>query len=148
MIYKNYFIKFIYVVIFFMSNGCGIYSFSGASIHENAKTIKIDNILNIADLIQPTLSNNLTEALITKCQRETNLATTNEQEDIMFSGKITHYEILPISIQNNETAAQNRLTVNVNIDYYNRLDNSRNFKKTFTAYADFESDQNFSELED
>ena len=53
-----------------------------------------------------------------------------------------------MSIQNNETAAQNRLTIMVEITYTNRMDESQNFKRSFSQYADFDSSGSLSELED
>ena len=67
--------------------------------------------------------------------------------DISFSGKIKEYKINPIAIQNNETAAKNRLTISVEITYVNNMDNSKNFNQIFTDYTDFDSTQNFYEEE-
>ena len=44
-------------------HGCGIYSFSGASIPAEAKTISVDYFPNHAQLVNPLLSDNLTTAL-------------------------------------------------------------------------------------
>ena len=54
----------------------------------------------------------------------------------------------PIAIQNNETAAQNRLTISVEINYINAINNSDNFKQNFIHYSDFNSDENFLEMEE
>ena len=129
-------------------SGCGIYSFSGASISDNTQTIYIKQINNQATLISPYLSDNLTEALKTKCLNETSLNWKEQEADIEFSGFITNYIIEPVSIQNNETAAKNRLTINVNINYINRVDESQNFNRTFSQYADFDSSTSFSEAEE
>jgi len=129
-------------------SGCGIYSFSGASIPDAAETISVSYIENEAELIQPNLSNNVTESLITKCLTETNLTPKEKDADIKFSGTIKKYTLEPISIQNNETAAQNRLTISLEITYINTLDGSQNFNKVFTHYADFNSNENFSEIEE
>ena len=140
------------IIIFYFLNmiisSCGIYSFSGASIPENAETIKIHYIKNNADLIQPNLSNLLTESLISKCQAETDLTITNNDSDLLFSGEITKYEIQPVSIQNNEIAAQNRLTISLKINYINNLDSSLSFEKNFTDYVDFNSNSILSEVEE
>lgn len=129
-------------------NGCSIYSFSGASISEETTTVSINYIRNQANLIEPNLSNKLTEALIQKCQTETDLTIVDTAADINFSGKITQYEVQPISIQNNETAAQNRLTIGVEINYINNTNKADNFNQLFTQYADFNSNTNFSEVEE
>lgn len=133
--------------IILLSN-CGIYSFSGTSIPEEVKTFCVYYIKNNATLVAPNLSNNLTEELKTKCLNETDLTWQENNADITFSGSIEKYSIKPISIQNNETAAQNRLTINVNITYKNSFDNSQNFNRSFSHYTDFDSSANFSELEE
>jgi len=148
MIYSQLYRFYIYITILTTFYSCSIYSFSGASISENTKTIQINYIRNEANLVQPTLSNLLTETLINKCQRETNLTITNNNGNVVFSGKIIKYEIAPIAIQENEIAAQNRLTISVEIDFINRSDNSQNFKQTFTEYADFNSNDVFSNIEE
>ncbi len=138
----------IFYFITMIINSCGIYSFSGASIPENAETIKIYYIKNNADLIQPNLSNLLTESLISKCQAETDLTITNNDSDLLFSGEITKYEIQPVSIQENEIAAQNRLTISLKMNYINNLDSSLSFEKNFTDYVDFNSNSILSEVEE
>ncbi len=40
-----------------------------------------------------------------------------------------------------QTAAQNRLTVTVNVRFYNALDEEKDFEKSFSFYSDFEFSQ-------
>ena len=148
MTYNFFRLIIIFCFLTILINGCGIYSFSGASIPENAKTININYIKNNADLIQPNLSNLLTESLMSKCQAETGLTITNKSSDLLFSGEITRYEVQPISIQDNEIAAQNRLTISLKINYINNLDSSLSFEKNFTDYVDFDSGSILSEIEE
>ena len=145
MIYTKLYYILIIAVLY---TSCGLYSFSGASIAEEVNTVCINYIQNEAKLIEPNLANKFTEALITKCQTETNLATVSNTADINFSGRIVQYEVEPIAIQKNETAAQNRLTISVEISYINQINESENFKQTFVDYADFDSNQNFSNIEE
>ena len=149
MTYNLKILKVILIIITITSSSsCGIYSFSGTSVPEGTKSFYVHYIKNTANLIQPTLSNNFTEALKTKCLNETNLSWQEENPDISFSGTIKNYSIQPMSIQNNETAAQNRLTIEVEITYSNQIDNSQNFNQIFNQYADFDSSQNFSAIEE
>ena len=129
-------------------NGCGVYSFSGASIPDEAKTIYIHYIKNEATLIEPNLSNKLTESLKTKCLTESHLVWGDQQSEINFSGRIKKYEVSPIAIENNETAAKNRLTISVEVTYNNQFDPTQNFNTVFTDYTDFDSDENFYEEEE
>ena len=149
MIYKTRLNEFlIFIIILIQLNGCGIYSFLGASIANDINTISIQYIKNNAPIVQPNLSNNITESLKTKCLNETNLSWREKDADINFYGTIISYKVEPISIQNNETAAQNRLTIKVEIIFVNNKDDSQNFNKTFTHYTDFNSNENFLDKED
>ena len=136
-----YFILLIMAIV--PNNSCGVYSFSGISIPSEINTIHIKYIKNNANLIEPNLSNSLTERLKTKCLNEGGLIWEEINPDVSFAGKIKKYEINPIAIQNNETAAKNRLTISVEITYVNHIDNSKNFNQLFTDYIDFDSTQNF-----
>ena len=141
-------IYIIYSVILTFIYGCSIYSFSGISISEEIKTVSINYVTNEAKLIQPNLSTLITEKLITKCQIETNLSTINSGGDIDFYGKIITYNISPVAINSTEQATQNRLTITVEIIFINKYDDKENFNKTFSQYIDFNSSDNFSDLEE
>ena len=87
--------KYIYVTcIIIMTtqiSSCGLYSFSGTSISENVRTFCVYYMKNNAQLIQPNLSNDLTEELKTKCLNETNLTWKDQDSDIVFSGNIEKF---------------------------------------------------------
>ena len=60
--------------------------------------------------------------------------------DLTFEGSITGYTIAPIAIQaGSDIAAQNRLTITVNVKFTNSKNEKQNFETTFSQYADFES---------
>ena len=80
-------------------------------------------------------------------QRQTSLALVNHSGDYAFSGSISSYTISPIAIQGTETAAMNRLTISVHIKFSNKFDKSKNFEQTFSRYADYPSNQNFTAVE-
>ena len=44
-----------------------------------------------------------------------------------------------MSATSQQTAAQNRLTVTVNVRFYNRLKEEDDFEKQFSFYSDFEA---------
>ena len=141
--------KFIY--LFFILTtilSCGIYSFNGASISSEIKTININYFKNTASTIQPTLSQTLTEKLKDYFTQQTNLKIDENNGDLIFNGEIIKYEIKPMAIQSNEIAGQNRLTIAVKVDFENIFDNQYNFSHTFSRYKDYESSQNLSEIEE
>ena len=135
------------MISIYMSS-CGIYSFNGASISKNTKTITIKYFTNNASTIQPTLSQVITEKLKDYFTQQTNLSINDKDGDLKFSGEITKYEIKPMAIQSNEVAGKNRLTIAVKVDFTNVYENEYNFSHTFSRYRDYESSQNFSEIEE
>ena len=128
--------------------GCGIYSFNGASISKETKSITVEYFKNTALTKQPTLSQVLTEKLKDYFTEQTNLIISNQNGDLYFSGDIIKYDVQPIAIQSNETAGQNRLTISVKIDFSNKQNEELNFNQTFSRYKDYESSQNLSDIED
>lgn len=126
---------------------CGIYSFTGASIPTEAKTISVQYFSNKAATIQPTLSQVFTERLKDIFVENTNLTFRENEGDLAFSGYISKYQIKPMAIKADETAGKNRLTIAVKVMYHNSFDNKSNFEQTFSRYRDYESSQNISDIE-
>jgi hypothetical protein len=126
---------------------CGIYSFTGASIPTEAKTISVDYFSNKAATVQPSLSQVFTERLKDMFLEQTNLTLSENESDLSFSGYISKYQIKPMAIKANETAGQNRLTIAVKVTYNNSLDSENNFEHTFSRYRDYDSEQNISDIE-
>ena len=127
---------------------CGVYSFTGASIPNEAKTISVQYISNKAAVVQPSLSQVITDGLIDAFAGQTNLEITENEGDLSFSGYITKYQIKPMAIKANETASQNRLTIAIKIKYNNSFDDKQNFESTFSRYRDYASSENIVDVED
>ncbi len=124
------------------------YSFSGASISPDVKTFTVKFFTKTAALGPASLSQTFTEKLKDKFISQTNLTLADKGADLTFEGSITNYSVAPISIQTNETAASNRLTITVNVKFTNLKDEKQNFESSFSRYADFASTQNLSTVED
>jgi carboxypeptidase C (cathepsin A) len=136
-------------ILFLLINvsSCGIYSFTGASIHPQAKTISISTFPNLAPMINPTLSQEFTESLQDKFQNQTSLTLVEMNGDYEIEGEIVGYATTPMAIQGNETAALNRLTITVNVRFTNKLEEKDNFEQRFSRYIDYDSSRNLSEVE-
>ncbi len=129
--------------------GCKItYSFTGANLPADVKTFTVYYFPNRARLINPTLSQVFTEDLREKLQRQTSLNELSENGDIEFEGQITGYDMKPMSVQKKDIAAQNRLTITVNVKYTNNKEPDMSFERTFSAFEDYDSSQALSEVED
>lgn len=132
----------------FIVHSCGIYSFTGTSIQPDVKTITINYFEYKALKVNPTLSNQITESLKDKFLRLTKLEQVDMDGDLEIIGEVTGYDVKATAITANEQAAQNRLTVNVKINFINNKfpeDNLEN--KSFSAYADFDANQTLDAVE-
>jgi hypothetical protein len=127
--------------------GCGVYSFTGASISPEVKSVSIDFFPSYAPLAPANMPQSFTESLRELFVSRTNLDLFTKNGDIQFEGYISDYRTRPVAIQGNETAAKNRLTVTVNVTYSNTKDEDKSFEKTFTRFADFEATQNLTDVE-
>lgn len=119
--------------------GCGSYSFTGGNVG-NAKTIQVDFFPNQAALVEPQLSPLFTQELQDLFIRQTSLNLVPSGGDLRFEGEITGYRINPMSATSQQTAAQNRLTVTINVRFFNRLKPDDDFEKQFSFYSDFAAD--------
>ena len=128
--------------------GCKIsYSFSGASISPDVKTISIQYFQNRASLVQPGLSQNLTDALIDKCKAQTNLGFVNGIGDVNFEGEITDYVTRPLTVSADAVAATNRFTITVRVKFTNAIDPELSYDQSFSRYEDYDSSLDLSQVE-
>ena len=132
-----------------MLSGCGIYSFSGTSIdYKTTKTVTIDYFQYKALKVNPSLSNNLTEALKDKFKKLTKLEEVDSDGDLELVGTVTGYEVRAAAVTADEVAAQNRLTVTVSLTFIDRNNPHNGFEnKSFSAYGDYDSTNSLDAVE-
>ena len=129
--------------------GCSIsYSFTGASIPPDAKTVFVADFRNVAPLVNPALANDLTEALKDKFVGQTSLKLGDENADLYFEGSITGYGTQPVAIKSGDIASQNRLTITVKVKFVNNKDKNANFDTSFSRYEDYDSQYSLTDVED
>ncbi|MDA3879206.1 MAG: LPS assembly lipoprotein LptE [Prolixibacteraceae bacterium] len=139
----------IVILLLFVLGACSIkYSFTGASISPLVKTYTIYDFPNRARMINPTLSDYFVEQLSDKFTRQTSLDYQNDGGDLEFEGTITGYDIQPISVQEGDVTALNRLTIQIKVTFRNNQDPEQDFETEFSAYDDFSSEFNISDVED
>ena len=136
------------LVLALFSHSCGIYSFSGASIPAEAKTVSVAYFPNHAQLVNPLLSNDFSTALRDAMMNQTPLDMVDEGGDLAFEGEITDYKTTPVAITATQTAAMNRLTISVKVRFSNRFDESKDFEQTFSHYEDYPSDQDLNAVQE
>ena len=129
-------------------SGCGIYSFTGTNIGPDVKTICLPTFEYKALRVNPSLANDLSEALRNQFRRMTRLEQVELDGDLEITGEITGYDVAASAVTADEVAAQNRLTVSVKIDFTNVNHPEESFSgKSFSAYADYDSSQSLDAVE-
>lgn len=119
---------------------CGIYNFSGSNT--TAKTVQVNFFQNYADqspgsTIEPGLDRDFTNALQDLITNLTSLTLTGEGGELVYEGEIVEYRISPMSAQANQTASQNRLTMTVNVRFFNNVEEESDFEKRFSFFFDY-----------
>lgn len=137
------------LLLFVFITSCKVhYGFSGATIPPEAKTVAVQYFQTTATLAPPTLSQTFTEALKDRMSSQTRLALVSKNGDLNFEGSITGYSNSPIAIQSTDLAALNRLTISVNVKYSCSFDEKKNFEQTFSRFADYNSSQSLTTVEE
>ena len=121
---------------------CGSYSFTGASIPEGTKTFQVnffknDAGNNLGSTFEPGLDRDFTLSLQNILQNQTNLQLVSIDGDLVYEGEITEYRISPMTATSDLTAAQNRLSISVNLRFLNIKKEDDNFERRFSFYFDF-----------
>ncbi len=126
------------VICFLAFESCGVYSFNGISIDPEIKTFQVNFFQNEAAIVEPGLDRTFTFALQDLIQDQTNLSLVNNGGELLYEGEIVEYYIAPQASTSNNTAAQNRLTIAVNVRYFNnkRTDGEDDFTRRFSFFSD------------
>ncbi len=123
------------------------YSFKDVSIPPEVKTARIQYIDNKARIVNPQLSQRLTDRLRQKVINQTRLSQTNSDEaHFDISGFVSDYYVTTSGISGQQ-AASNRLNVTVRIIFKNRLDEKKNFEADITRNIDFSSNLSLAQAE-
>ena len=128
--------------------GCGIYSFSGTSIQSDVQSICIEQVVNHAQKINPSLANQLTEELNDKFRKLTKLEQVQEDGDLNLKVTIRSYDVRPAAVTADEVAALNRLQVTVEVVFVNNKHTDDNIDgQSFAAYEDYDSNNTLDMVE-
>ena len=122
--------------------GCKFYSFTGASIPENAETVQVSLFTNdaassIGSTFEPGLDRDFTNSLQNILQNQTNLQLVSQDADLIYEGEIIEYRVSPMTATSELTAAQNRLSISVNVRFINIKNEDDDFETRFSFYFDY-----------
>jgi len=123
------------------------YSFSGASISPQVKTLSVQRFFNRAPLAPSGLDQLLTDALIDKCKSQTNLRIVSDLGDVDFEGEITDYKTQPLTVAADAYAAMNRFTITVRVKFTNTVEAHLSYEQSFSRYEDYNSNLDLNAVE-
>jgi len=119
---------------------------SGATIG-SAKTCLVIYFENRAEIVNPRLSAQMTDALKDKVQSSSSLRLVTSNADVTFEGVITGYTVQPQQITAQNVAAQDRLTITVKVKFTNVLDSEKDYDKSFSRFQNFTAGASLSSIE-
>ncbi len=121
-----------------ITQSCGVYSFTGADIdYASTRTFQVSYFQNNAPIIEPGIDRDFTVNLQDLLLNQTSLDLVNNNGDLVFEGEIVQYYVAPITATSQSTAAQNRLTIGINVRFYNTKDSEKDFEQRFSFYYDY-----------
>ena len=133
---------FVLFLLMIFTEGCGIYSFTGASIPPGVTTFQVNFFENLAgnrpgSTVEPGLDNDFTNALQDIIINQTTLNLVSEDGQLVYEGEIIKYSVTPMSATAEITAAQNRLEMTVDFRFFNIKKEEDNFEKKYSFFYDF-----------
>lgn len=131
---------FLLLIVLFAASSCSVYNFTGTG-KIDAKTFQVNYFPNNAELIEPGLDRRFTLQLQDLIQNQTNLNLVKTGGDLTYEGEIVDYRISPMTATADQQASQNRLTIRVNVRFFNKKKETDNFEKTFEFYYDYAAAQ-------
>lgn len=131
---------FVLLIILFVANSCSVYNFTGTG-RIDAKTFQVNYFPNNSELIEPGIDRTFTLQMQDLIQNQTNLNLVKTGGDLVYEGEIVDYRISPMTATADQKAAQNRLTIRVNVRFSNKKTEADDFEKTFDFYHDYAANQ-------
>jgi len=131
------------VLCFLLCNlsACGVYSFSGASIPKEVKTISIEYIQNKAPNAWSTIDNIFNQELRNKMVRDGGLKVIDGGGDYQLRGYISDYRITPQAPTTGSFSSRYRLDISVQIEFKDAVtDKKVQWNQSFTNFEVYEND--------
>lgn len=135
------YLKSILILILFVNYSCNVkYNFTGTG-KIDAKTFQVNYFQNTAEIVEPGIERIFTQKLQNVLINQTNLDLVSDNGELVYEGEVVEYRITPMASTSNENfgAAQNRMTIVVNVRYTNKKNEEDNFEKRFSHFYDYEA---------
>ncbi|MDB4270677.1 LPS assembly lipoprotein LptE [bacterium] len=136
----------------FLLMACGAYNFTGGDVG-TASSFQVNYFQNYASqspgsTFEPGLDRDFTLALQDLILNQTSLDLRNSDADLLYEGEIVEFRISPMTATAEQRAAQNRLTMGVNVRFFNRTKEDVDFERRFSFFYDYDANTQFSSVRD
>ncbi len=119
---------------------CWFYSFSGATIPSHLSTVAIPLADDRTVSTVSGLDERLTQLFIDRFVGQTrlSLSTSQQEADVVLRSTIQNYQNQPTSVGGDERATRNRVTVSVNVVYFDSKRNQEILSRTFSGFEEYD----------
>lgn len=140
------------LVLVFILNGCGAYNFTGGDVG-TASSFQVNYFQNYAtqsrgSTFEPGLDRDFTLSLQDLILNQTSLDLVTTNGDLVYEGEIVEYRVTPMTATAEQRAAQNRLTIAVNVRFYNNTKDDVDFERRFSFFFDYDATAQLSSVRD
>jgi len=124
------------IILITSAQSCWKYSFTGVS-DLKADTFQVNYFQNNSALIEPGLDRDFTIALQDLLTNQTSLGLVTSNGDLVYEGEITEYRISPTTATADNRAAQNRLTITVQLRFFDKNEPDAELEQRFSFFYDY-----------
>ena len=122
---------------------------NGANInYQTTHSISIADFPNNAPMVNPSRSNNLSEAVRDLFSRQTRLQILRKGGDLELEGSIIGYDLTQGAISVDSYASESKLTIRVQVHYTNNVNPEDSFDKVYSAWRTFDANLMLSDVQD
>ena len=147
---KRIYLLYLLLLPLLVLSGCSIsYKFNGANIdYSKTRSVSIADFPNNAAMVNPSLSNDLSEGIRDLFQRQTRLQVLRKGGDLEIAGEIIGYDIASMAISADSYASETKLTIRIQVRFTNNINPEESFEKTYSAYQTFDASRLLSDVQD
>ena len=118
-----------------------------------AKTFQVNYFQNYASqspgsTFEPGMDRDFTLALQDLILNQTSLDLVKSNGDLLYEGEIVEYRISPMSATSQQNAAQNRLSIGVNVRFFNNTKEDVDFEQRFSFFYDYPANSQLASVKD
>lgn len=145
-------LRLVFTFSLVLLSACGAYNFTGGDVG-TAQTFQVNYFQNYASqspgsTFDPGLDREFTLALQDVILNQTSLDLVSANGDLLYEGEIVEYRVSPMSATAEQRAAQNRLTVTVNVRFFNRTKEDADFERRFSFFFDYDANSQLASVRD